>query len=659
MTSDHQPPGAADGQLRTALFLDFDNIYIGLKEEEGEDVAKRFATAPGRWLEWLEQGMPEPGQPRPAGGPRRRILLRNCYLNPVGRDLPRYRASFTATGFRVVDCPTLTRQGKNSADILMVMDILDALSHPTRFDEFILFSGDADFTAVLLRLRAHDRRTVALSVGQPSTAYASACDRLLTVDELLEGALGGAAVSAVPAVPATVRKNGPEASASLFTAMAEKLRETAAPAGMLPSAELVKLYRSFAPFTRSKNWLGHGGLRSLTEYLISLRPELRLAEGNGAWGVEVVRSAGAPSAPATTVDSRYAGLREEILDQVRQIVRGAERPVTTAGVASQVTRRLGDDVLRSEWAGAGTFKDLLAGAPDLGIAVETGMGGVLYDPARHARPEAERPVASRQNVFAESYPDLAELALLVHQATNTPRLTPPEYAAVFRATAAELAENPEYRLNTTSKAVRDRCLDQDCPVSRGDVTFVLRGISFTASGFRPREGMPYALALAESFKENVFNLCQGAQYPLADGDRDKIDRWIVGGLRTTDAAAPQAAAETVPEPPAGTAAVPRVELAEGLLFEGPFEDPKALKDEPGVWVVGDLRGEGEWFVLDVGETERVRSAVQGHERIPQWAAECQGRVVVAALYTPPEDAERRRAVERQVREKYLRPVGTP
>jgi uncharacterized LabA/DUF88 family protein len=52
----------------------------------------------------------------------------------------------------VIDCPPLTSQNKNGADIRMVMDILDALNHQTRFNEFILLSSDADFTPLLTRL---------------------------------------------------------------------------------------------------------------------------------------------------------------------------------------------------------------------------------------------------------------------------------------------------------------------------------------------------------------------------------------------------------------------------------------------------------------------------------------------------------------------------
>ena len=72
----------------------------------------------------------------------------------------------------------------------MVLDIVDTLAHSTYFDEFVLLSADADFTPVMLRLRAHDRRTVLLASGPSATALQSACDMVLPADVFLAEALG-------------------------------------------------------------------------------------------------------------------------------------------------------------------------------------------------------------------------------------------------------------------------------------------------------------------------------------------------------------------------------------------------------------------------------------------------------------------------------------
>ena len=89
---------------------------------------------------------------------------------------PFVRHHFLRAGFEVVDCPPLTAQLKNSADIKMVMDVLDFLKHQTYFDEFVLLSGDADFTPVLHRLRAHARRTVVYANDHTATPYTAISD---------------------------------------------------------------------------------------------------------------------------------------------------------------------------------------------------------------------------------------------------------------------------------------------------------------------------------------------------------------------------------------------------------------------------------------------------------------------------------------------------
>jgi hypothetical protein len=88
--------------------------------------AESFATDPGRLVAWLEHG-------RDLEGPfRRRFLLKACYLNPDA--FRRYRSFFVSSGFRVIDCPSLTQKGKSAADIHLVLDVVDTLEHKTRFE---------------------------------------------------------------------------------------------------------------------------------------------------------------------------------------------------------------------------------------------------------------------------------------------------------------------------------------------------------------------------------------------------------------------------------------------------------------------------------------------------------------------------------------------
>lgn len=172
--------------LRSALFVDFDNIFIRLSELD-MNIAKSFATRPIDWIAWLENSLPSYGGIET--GVKRNILVRRCYLNP--KSFGNYRPYFIRGAFETVDCPSLTTQGKTSADVHMVVDLLDLLDHKVNYDEFIIMSADADFTPVLLKLRKWDKRTAVLAVGATSAAYRAASDLVIDQDAFIEEALGG------------------------------------------------------------------------------------------------------------------------------------------------------------------------------------------------------------------------------------------------------------------------------------------------------------------------------------------------------------------------------------------------------------------------------------------------------------------------------------
>jgi hypothetical protein len=163
--------------------VDFDNIYTRLAEQDVE-LGRAFGTMPHRWVKWLEI---HALRILYGEGVRRRILKRMCYMNP--QCYHEFRPFFIRAAFQVVDCPPLTQQGKTSADIHLVMDCMDDLSHSTRFEEFIILSGDADFTPVLIRLQEHARRTLVLSVGYSSPAYTAAAFWRIREDWFIQQAL--------------------------------------------------------------------------------------------------------------------------------------------------------------------------------------------------------------------------------------------------------------------------------------------------------------------------------------------------------------------------------------------------------------------------------------------------------------------------------------
>lgn len=254
--------------LRAALFIDFDNVYLSLKQIDAR-AATTFAQRPAMWLDWLEAGRHDAGdRKRP-----RRVLVRNCYLNPAA--FHQQRAFFTRAAFNVIDCPALTARGKNSADIVMAMDILDGIQHPTRFEEFIILSSDADFTPVLLRLRANDRLTAVLTSAVTAAAFREACDSSIDLETFAVEALGLDADDHRRRQPTQVGDHRPQAAsyANDVDEAARRLVEEVRRYGEIASQDIFKVFTKMQRFQGSF-WFGMGTLKALLDKIVEKQSDL-------------------------------------------------------------------------------------------------------------------------------------------------------------------------------------------------------------------------------------------------------------------------------------------------------------------------------------------------------------------------------------------------
>ncbi|MEO1367055.1 MAG: NYN domain-containing protein [Acidobacteriota bacterium] len=492
--------------VRSALFVDFDNIFLGFDRQQTE-AAVLFGTHPEKWVRWLEHGAPIGDED---GGPVRRLLVRRCYINP--RSFHEYRPYFIRSGFEVVDCPPLTSQGKTSADIMMAIDMLDALAHSTRFDEFIVLSGDADFTPVLLRLRKHDRRTAVLAVGPASPAYKSSSDTLIDESVFLEKGLG------IGRAPST---RGAEVSGqkrSILRRIAGQLEEVASMTGRVEAVELLRVYKSFAEFSSGENWLGFFSLRRMTEAVVAEASCLQIVDED-PWWVSVDPTKGPPPGDVTQSGlPTQRGIRKVVLE----VVKASETPVVLAAVAQGVTQSFGDAVRRSGWLGAGSFKALVERLDLGGLEVSGVIPGYIFDPVRHDPPDADR--AEKMRGAGAAPPAIVGK---ISSFTEMPHLSSQLYAEVLSEIAKEVNENG-YHLTETSKAVRDRCAGKGIQVARSHVSFILKGIVFAGHTFGETTEEPGVLGAV--LVNNVLDLCGRAQMPLDDDAIGEVQRWILGAV---------------------------------------------------------------------------------------------------------------------------------
>jgi hypothetical protein len=514
-----QPPPTPSRRIRSALFVDFDNVYIGLDQED-HLAARAFADEPAEWLAWMERLMALPGRGHEPDT-RRSILLRRCYLSP--RRFGRHRPSFTRAGFDVIDCPALTMRGKNSADIRMVIDIFDTLQHETRFDEFIILSSDSDFTPVLSRLRVHDRRTTVLTVGNISGAYRGACDLMIGSENFIEFGLGKSMLPGETPQPGPSADPEEQADEEMLRRIAGSIYIEASVNGEIRPEQLASIYIRFPEFTQDSNWLGFYGLRPMTDAIVATRDDLVLVAGD-PWTVKVCKPGTAPKVqlPAKS-DLRDSDLQRRIGDAVVTMVCGAKAPLTLARAAQAITAEFGDTVAQTRWAGAGTFKDLLQSITDLPLAFSTVPPGYVYDPTNHTPPRATVTTSLEQR-----YPRLAPFVRRVFQITGVPKLTPEQFALVFRLAADEVNANG-YSLSQTSKSVRDRCAESGESVPRQAIIFVLKGLSYRGYDFEANEAHAPSI-LAAMFRDNVIDLCENAGVEMTEQQLELLDLWLLGAL---------------------------------------------------------------------------------------------------------------------------------
>lgn len=432
-------------EIYSALFVDFDNIYTRLSEQD-PSLARTFATNPQRWMRWLEG---HALRMMYGDGVRRRILKKCCYLNPVRYH--EFRPFFIRSAFQVVDCPPLSNFGKTSADINLVMDCMDTLAHVTRFDEIIILSGDADFTPLLLRIQEHARRTLVLSVGYTSPAYAAACSWRIREDWFL----------------------------------AQALEE--------PRDENDKEERGEAP-------QASGRREERGQH--SAQPDRAHQEKGVSISLPVFK-------------------RIRLVEAVKQLVAESAVPVPLLSVA-QVLQS--EQEASPDWFGAGTLRDLLE-VLDLAPVIFSSAGqGFVFDPERHDKPEGD----GQGDEFKLRYPTLYDFALKIHRLTDTPLLSPTQYASLFDLLADEVNANGFSRTGTV-RNLEDRCEDEDLPANAAQIAFVVEavirgGVNF-ATNLKNGKKVD-AATMRKAFCKSVDNLCELAQIGLEDGEKKLLGEWL-------------------------------------------------------------------------------------------------------------------------------------
>jgi uncharacterized protein (TIGR00288 family) len=170
----------AEERLKLAVFVDFDNIQIGVKDTLG----KEFDVA--LVLESLKE--------------RGEVVTKIAYGDwPRAGDQSR---QMTQHAVHMVQRNVTPRGDKNGADINLALDALELAFTRHHINAFAIVGGDSDFIALVEKLKQYDKRVFVIG-GRAFTSniLQRNCTEFIAYENLLRAAAdgGGAAAAARPA----------------------------------------------------------------------------------------------------------------------------------------------------------------------------------------------------------------------------------------------------------------------------------------------------------------------------------------------------------------------------------------------------------------------------------------------------------------------------
>lgn len=187
-------------EARIALFIDFENIALGMKGSK-----KRFD------MQRIMDRLLEKG----------RIIVKRAYAD-WGR-YEEFKRDLHEVAIELIEVPKRSQTGKNSADIRLTVDALDLCYTKEHLDTFVVVSGDSDFSPLVSKLKENNKHVIGVGLrGSTSRLLSDNCDEFLFYEDMESRRVE-------PAAPTGKSKKLPqqkqEAFALLLDAIEALLRE--------------------------------------------------------------------------------------------------------------------------------------------------------------------------------------------------------------------------------------------------------------------------------------------------------------------------------------------------------------------------------------------------------------------------------------------------
>ena len=158
-----QELAAVNGDRNLALFCDFENIALGVRDSKYADFDMRLVVQ-----KLLVKGS---------------IVVKKAYCD--WERYKSYKKAMHEAAFELIEIPHVRQSGKNSADIRMVVDALDLCYTKEHIDTFVIISGDSDFSPLVSKLRENAKTVIGVGVkNSTSDLLISNCDEFIYYDDL-------------------------------------------------------------------------------------------------------------------------------------------------------------------------------------------------------------------------------------------------------------------------------------------------------------------------------------------------------------------------------------------------------------------------------------------------------------------------------------------
>jgi uncharacterized LabA/DUF88 family protein len=156
--------GTSQDEQRLALFIDFENIAIGVRDAHYRKFDVNLVLE-----RLLDKG---------------KLLSKKAYAD--WSRYSDYKRAFHEAAIELIEVPQKSVGGKNSADIRLVVDAMDMSFQKEHINCFVVCSGDSDFSPLVSKLKENNKYVIGLGVkNSTSDLLIENCDEFIFYEDLV------------------------------------------------------------------------------------------------------------------------------------------------------------------------------------------------------------------------------------------------------------------------------------------------------------------------------------------------------------------------------------------------------------------------------------------------------------------------------------------